>query len=196
MDNWYGSVVAAQAALSYAVRCVRSGVTDPRSLEICWRKVRSIAAAVSPLYDVACAVNWLAAESSFGTVAPPSFCTPLRMAIARNSLARVVFFYRLGEIRDRSYENQRYRPGGGNLVVAAITLWKTVYLERSIAALRQQREIDNRLISHVAPLGWNDVNLTGDYGWHANKRVAKGRYHPLRVRRSRGTRWRTKQSKS
>lgn len=36
---------------------------------------------------------------------------------ARNSLARAVFFYRLGEIRDRSYENQRYRqwaePGGG-----------------------------------------------------------------------------------
>jgi hypothetical protein len=37
---------------------------------------------------------------------------------ARNSLARAVFFYRLGEIRDRSYENQRYRgqrpqPVGG-----------------------------------------------------------------------------------
>jgi TnpA family transposase len=28
---------------------------------------------------------------------------------ARNSLARAVFFHRLGEVRDRSYENQRYR---------------------------------------------------------------------------------------
>ena len=27
---------------------------------------------------------------------------------ARNALARTVFFHRLGEIRDRSYENQRY----------------------------------------------------------------------------------------
>ncbi|MGF6415735.1 TnpA family transposase [Paraburkholderia sp. MM5482-R2] len=34
---------------------------------------------------------------------------------ARNSLARAVFFYRLGEIRDRSYENQRYRASGLNL---------------------------------------------------------------------------------
>jgi TnpA family transposase len=61
---------------------------------------------------------------------------------ARNSLARAVFFYRLGEIRERSYENQRYRASGLNLVVAAITLWNTVYLERSIAALRQQRKLD------------------------------------------------------
>lgn len=91
---------------------------------------------------------------------------------ARNSLARAVFFYRLGEIRDRSYENQRYRASGLNLVVAAITLWNSVYLERAIAASRQQREIDESLIPHIAPLGWNHINLTGDYVWHANKRVA------------------------
>ncbi|MGF6415734.1 hypothetical protein OKW37_007493 [Paraburkholderia sp. MM5482-R2] len=68
--------------------------------------------------------------------------------------------------------------------MAVITLWNTVYLERSIAALRQQREIDDSLISHVAPLGWNHVNLTGDYVWHANKRVAKGRFRPSRAAKS------------
>src|ERR1700730_11253324 len=31
---------------------------------------------------------------------------------ARNALARAVFFYRLGEIRDRTFENQRYRASG------------------------------------------------------------------------------------
>ena len=46
---------------------------------------------------------------------------------ARNSLARAVFFNRLGEIRDRSFENQRHRASGLNLIVAAITLWNTVY---------------------------------------------------------------------
>jgi hypothetical protein len=59
-----------------------------------------------------------------------------------------------------------------------------VYLERSIAALRQQCEIDENLIPHVAPLGWNHINLTGDYVWHANKRVAKGRFRPLRAAKS------------
>ena len=38
---------------------------------------------------------------------------------AKNALARAVFFNRLGEIRDRSFENQRYRASGLNLVVAA-----------------------------------------------------------------------------
>ena len=44
---------------------------------------------------------------------------------ARNALARAVFFYRLGEIRDRSFEQQRYRASGLNLVTAAIVLWNT-----------------------------------------------------------------------
>jgi len=39
---------------------------------------------------------------------------------ARNALARAVFFHRLGEIRDRTFENQRYRASGLNLAVAAI----------------------------------------------------------------------------
>jgi TnpA family transposase len=46
-------------------------------------------------------------------------------------LARAVFFNRLGEIRDRSFEQQRYRASGLNLVTAAIVLWNTVYLGSS-----------------------------------------------------------------
>jgi TnpA family transposase len=41
---------------------------------------------------------------------------------AKNALARAVFFNRLGELRDRTFENQRYRASGLNLVVAAIVL--------------------------------------------------------------------------
>jgi NAD(P)-dependent dehydrogenase (short-subunit alcohol dehydrogenase family) len=41
----------------------------------------------------------------------------------QNPLRRAVFFNRLGEIRDRSYENQRHRASGLNLLVAAIILW-------------------------------------------------------------------------
>ena len=41
---------------------------------------------------------------------------------ARNALARAVFFNRLGEIRDRSFEQQRYRASGLNLVTPAIVL--------------------------------------------------------------------------
>lgn len=103
---------------------------------------------------------------------------------ARNALARAVFLHRLGEIRDRSYENQRYRASGLNLVVAAITLWNTVYLERAVSALRENMDIDNDLFQHLSPLGWDHINLTGDYSWQTNKRVAKGRFRPLRSSKS------------
>jgi TnpA family transposase len=100
---------------------------------------------------------------------------------AKNALARAVFFNRLGELRDRTFENQRYRASGLNLAVAAIVLWNTVYLERAIKGLREAgQRIDDALLKHLSPLGWEHINLTGDYVWHANKRVAKGRFRPLR----------------
>jgi TnpA family transposase len=60
---------------------------------------------------------------------------------ARNALARAVFIHRLGEIRDRSFEQQRYRASGLNLVTAAIVLWNTVYLERATHVLRESGKI-------------------------------------------------------
>jgi TnpA family transposase len=99
---------------------------------------------------------------------------------SRNSLARAVFFNRLGEIRDRSYENQRYRASGLNLVVAAIILWNTVYLEKAIQALRTKKPINDSLLEHLSPLGWEHINLTGDYVWK-QKAIGKGNFRPLRL---------------
>jgi len=99
---------------------------------------------------------------------------------SRNALARAVFFNRLGEIRDRSFENQRYRASGLNLVTAAIILWNTVYLERAVQALQEYGQItDLSLLRHLSPLGWNHINLTGDYTWQNNKNVEKGKFRPL-----------------
>jgi hypothetical protein len=35
-------------------------------------------------------------------------------------------------------------------------------------------------LHHISPLGWENINLTGDYTWHTNKRVAAGGFRPLR----------------
>jgi Tn3 transposase DDE domain len=42
------------------------------------------------------------------------------------------FLNRLGEIRDRSYENQSHQASGLNLLVAAIILWNTTYRRQAI----------------------------------------------------------------
>lgn len=100
---------------------------------------------------------------------------------ARNALARAVFFNRLGEIRDRSFEQQRYRASGLNLVTAAIVLWNTVYLERIIQAMRDAGQtVDDSLLQYLSPLGWEHINLTGDYIWRQSKRLDNGEFRSLR----------------
>jgi TnpA family transposase len=100
---------------------------------------------------------------------------------AKNALARAVFFNRLGEIRDRSFENQRYRASGLNLVVAAIVLWNTTYLERAVPSLKAHgHSIHESLLQHLSPMGWEHINLTGDYVWPASKRLQKAKFRPLR----------------
>lgn len=72
---------------------------------------------------------------------------------ARNALARAVFFNRLGEIRDRSFEQQRYRASGLNLVTAAIVLWNTTYIDRAIQSLKARNQnVNEDLLQHLSPL--------------------------------------------
>jgi Tn3 transposase DDE domain len=85
---------------------------------------------------------------------------------AGNALARAVFLCRLGEIRDRSFEQQRYRASGLTLVTAAIALWNTIYIERAVqASARNGQTIASDLLKYLSPLGWEHINLTGDYQW-------------------------------
>jgi TnpA family transposase len=98
---------------------------------------------------------------------------------ARNALARAVFLRRLGEIRDRSFEQQRYRASGLTLVTAAIALWNTVYIERAIqTSARNGQAIDPELFKYLSPLGWEHINHTGDYQWKGT-RLAQGRFRPV-----------------
>jgi len=101
----------------------------------------------------------------------------------RNSLARAVFLHRLGEIRDRTYENQQHRASGLNLLVTAIVLWNTRYLERAVAALHQVEDVPDHLLAYLSPLGWEHVNLTGDYIWAAHHSMSENidGMRPLRL---------------
>jgi hypothetical protein len=88
----------------------------------------------------------------------------------------------LGEIRDRTYENQQHRASGLNLLVTAIILWNTRYLNHAITALREVEEVPDHFLAHLSPLGWEHVNLTGDYVWSPADQttVNADGYRPLR----------------
>ena len=100
---------------------------------------------------------------------------------ARNALARAVYFNRFGEVRERSFENQRYKASGLNLVTAAIVLWNTVYIEKAVQHLKEQgEEINEELLQHLSPLGWEHIHLTGDYVWEDRIKFKKGEFRSLR----------------
>jgi len=67
-------------------------------------------------------------------------------------------------------------------VTAAIVLRNTVYLERATTALRDTGKLkDESLLRFLAPLGWERINLTGDYVWRLNRKSDEGQFRPLRT---------------
>uniref|UniRef100_UPI00402A7CE3 Tn3 family transposase n=1 Tax=Bacillus sp. DX2.2 TaxID=3073452 RepID=UPI00402A7CE3 len=100
---------------------------------------------------------------------------------SKNSLARAVFFNRLGEIRDRSYEDQLHRASGLQLLISAIVTWNAVYISRAIETLRTNgTHIPEEYIQHISPLGWEHIALTGDYVWNLNQKITFENLRPLR----------------
>ncbi len=85
---------------------------------------------------------------------------------AHHALKRAISFHRRGEIRDRSGEGQHYRIAGMNLLAATIIFWNTMKLGEVV----DSRAVDGivvppDLLAHVSPLGWEHINLTGEYRW-------------------------------
>jgi len=88
-------------------------------------------------------------------------------------------------MRDRSVESQVYRASGLNLLIAAIILWNTRYLDEAFVELdRQGVNVAPTIVTHVAPLGWEHIGLTGDYVWTDAEQPSDGVLRPLRRRES------------
>jgi len=69
-------------------------------------------------------------------------------------------------MRDRSFEAQHHRASGLNLVVATIILWNTVYLQKAVQMLADEgTPVPPEYMPHLSPLGWEHINMTGDYVW-------------------------------
>ncbi len=100
---------------------------------------------------------------------------------ARNALARAVFFNRLVKSATAVSSEQRYRASGLNLVTAAVVLWNTVYLERlRTRCVATAMPLMTRCCSTPSPLGWEHINLTGDYLWRSSAKIGAGKFRPLR----------------
>ena len=54
-------------------------------------------------------------------------------------------------------------------------------LERAIHAIQDRGQtVDPTLLEHLSPLGWEHINLTGDYVWRHPGKAQGGKFRPLR----------------
>ncbi len=57
----------------------------------------------------------------------------------------------------------------------------TVYLERTVHALRaRDLPADDDMLPFLSPLGWEYINLAGDYLWLKNQKPEQGKFKPIR----------------
>lgn len=55
-------------------------------------------------------------------------------------------------------------------------------LERAVEKLRElDKPIDDALLQYLSPLGWEHINLTGDYIWRQSRKIEEGQFRPLRT---------------
>lgn len=95
-------------------------------------------------------------------------------------LADAAHFNRKGEAREKTLLTQLHKASGLNLLIAAIGVWNTVYLQRALAQLAAEgTEIDPELPAHVSPLAWEHSGLTGDCVWRTNELPRRGKYREL-----------------
>ncbi len=85
---------------------------------------------------------------------------------AHHALKNALRIGRQGEIRDRTAEGQHYRMAGLNLLAAIIIYWNTKHLGYAVSA-RKRAGLDCSpvLLTHISPLGWAHILLTGEYRW-------------------------------
>jgi len=89
---------------------------------------------------------------------------------AHHALKSALRIGRQGEIRDRTAEGQHFRIAGLNLLTAIIIYWNTKQLGMAVAQ-RKKRDLKTPeyLLSHISPLGWAHIILTGEYKWRQMK---------------------------
>lgn len=83
-----------------------------------------------------------------------------------HSLARKVFFGSLGEVRDRTYEDQLNAASSLNLLLAAIVCWNTVHLQACIKKLRVDGvAVQDEDLRYLSPLLRHHIGIYGQYSF-------------------------------
>ena len=101
---------------------------------------------------------------------------------ALHALARQLFSGKHGELWDRAFEDQMHRASCLHLIMAAIATWNAVYLSQAVEELKKRGEVvPQEYLPHVTPLGWEHINLIGQYSFSHQSARSLNNLRPLRL---------------
>ncbi|KEK21889.1 transposase [Bacillus gaemokensis] len=106
--------------------------------------------------------------------------TQLNRGEARHSLARAVFYGKRGELHQSYRAGQEDQLGALGLVVNAIVVWNTRYMESALQVLRNRgHTLDDDDIARLSPLGHEHINIVGRYSFILPEEIKDGRLRTL-----------------
>jgi len=108
--------------------------------------------------------------------------TQLNRGEGRHRLSRKCFHGQRGELRQRYREGQEDQLGALGLVVNALVLWNTRYMDAALNHLRSQgTETKPEDIARLSPLADKHFNVLGRYHFTVTDSILRGELRPLRV---------------
>ena len=96
-----------------------------------------------------------------------------------NSLARALFFGKQGELRESTVQNQLQRATALNIIINAVSVWNTLHLTKSVEYQRNLGNFNEDLLQHMSPLGWEHINLLGEYRFNSEQAISLDSLRPL-----------------
>lgn len=100
---------------------------------------------------------------------------------AMNALARAIFFGKQGEPRERTIQHQLQRASALNIIINSIGIWNTLHLTKVIEYQKRTGSFKEELLHHISPLGWEHINLLGEYHFNSEKVVTLDALRPLKL---------------
>jgi TnpA family transposase len=106
----------------------------------------------------------------------------LNRSESRNKGARAVCHGQRGEIRKRYREGQEDQLNALGLVLNAMVLWNTMYMNIALEHLRESGfEVRPEDVARLSPLETKNINVLGRYTFALPESIARGELRPLRT---------------
>lgn len=106
--------------------------------------------------------------------------TQLNRGEGRHGLARVIFHGQKGELRQRYREGQEDQLSALGLVVNALVLWNTYYIDAALTLIGTQQSMNQEDVARLSPLGHSHINMLGRYHFSLPVAVMQGEMRSLR----------------